>query len=192
MQSTTFFGLLAVLTATASLAACGSDTPSGTGGTGGSGDTTSSTGGTDATSSGTTTTSSSATSSGSSTSSTSSGTGGAGPNLVNGCDPAALVDRTKDAAVEITFGEAVGFKYSPPCIKVKTGTMVTFKGSTLVHPLAGGEVVNGTATVDKQSPIKSTSVAAASVSFTLSPPGSYPYFCTDHYAGGMQGLIVAE
>ena len=190
MRSTTFFGIIAALTASASLAACGSDTSSGTTGTGGS---TSSTGDTTTTTS-TTTTSSTSSSTGTSTSSTgsSSGTGGAGPTLVNGCDPTNLEDRTKDAAVEITFGDAVGFNYAPPCIKVKSGTMVTFKGSTLIHPLSGGEVLNGTAMADKQSPIKATSAAAPSVSFDISPAGSYPYYCTDHYAGGMQGLIVAE
>ena len=192
MRSTTFFGIIAVLTTSAALAACGSDTTSGSTGTGGSGDSTSSAGGATATSSSTTTTSSTTTGTSTSSASTSSGTGGAGPSLVNRCDPTALVDRTKDATVEITFGEAVGYKYAPPCIKVKSGTMVTFKGSTLAHPLAGGEVVNGAAMVDKQSPIKITSDAAPSVSFAISPAGSYPYFCTDHYAAGMQGLIVAE
>lgn len=111
--------------------------------------------------------------------------------FVNGCDPTALVDHTSDATVEIAFGDAAGYKYAPPCIKVKSGTMVTFKGNFASHPLAGGEVVNKVPMTDKQSPIKGTTTGA-SAAFAISPAGSYPYFCTDHYAGGMQGLIVAE
>jgi hypothetical protein len=114
MRSTTFFGIIAVLTASASLAACGSDTTSGTTGTGGS---TSTTGDMTTTTSTTTTTTTTTTSTSSTSSST--GTGGAGPALVNGCDPTALVDYTKDATVEITFDDT--YKYAPPCIKVKSG-----------------------------------------------------------------------
>jgi plastocyanin len=196
MRSTTFFGILALLATTTTLAACGSDTgtsSTGTGGagtgTGGAGGSTTSTGDTStatSTSSSTTTTS---TSTGTSSSSSSTGTGG--PMLVNGCDPTALVDHTKDAAMEITFGDAVGYKYSPPCIKIKSGTTVTFKGDFTTHPLSGGAIVNNVPMQDKQSPIKST-ISGTSAAFTIMPAGSYPYFCTDHYAGGMQGLIVAE
>ena len=50
-----------------------------------------------------------------------------------------------DATVEIMFCGAVGLLYSPPCIKVKSGTMVTFTGNTGLHPLAGGEVIVGKA-----------------------------------------------
>jgi plastocyanin len=177
MRSATFFGITAIFTAAAGLAACGGDTGAGSTGAGGS---TSSTGDTSATTS-------TSTSTGAST-----GTGGAAPTLVNGCDPTALEDRTANTTVEIKFGDAVGLKYAPPCIKVKSGTMVTFTGSTLAHPLAPGEIVKGAPVPDAKSPIKATSDAAPSVSFTLAAAGSYPYYCTDHYSSGMQGLIVAE
>ena len=185
MRRTTLLGLFAVLATTASLAACGGDTTTGTSTTGGGGSATTSTTSTTSTTTTTTTTTTSTTTS-------ASGTGGAGPTLVNGCDPKALEDHTMDATVEIKFGDAIGFKYSPPCIKVKSGTMVTFTGNTGLHPLAGGEFVTGTPAVqDPASPIKSTA-GPATVSFAISPAGSYPYFCTEHYSAGMLGLVVAE
>jgi plastocyanin len=196
MRSTTFFGIIAVLSASATLAGCGSDTTSGTTGTGGAGTGgTGGAGGTSTTSTGDTSTSTSSTSTGSTSSGTSTSSGSSsgtgGPMLVNGCDPTALVDHTKEAAVEIAFGGATGYKYAPPCIKIKSGTTVTFKGDFVTHPLSGGEVVGSTPTADKLSPIKPTT-AGASAAFAITPAGSYPYFCTAHYAGGMQGLIVAE
>ncbi|MEP7119300.1 MAG: plastocyanin/azurin family copper-binding protein [Byssovorax sp.] len=185
MHRTTLFGIFAVAAASASFAACGSDT-----GTTGTTGTSISGGGENNGTSTATTTSTTATSS---STSSGSGTGGAGPTLVNGCDPAALEDHTKDATVEIKFGGAtIGIAYAPPCIKVKSGTMVTFTGDTSVHPLAGGEVIVGkAATADPNSPIKATT-GVATVTFAISPAGSYPYFCTEHYSAGMKGLIVAE
>lgn len=199
MQFKTYFGILAVVTASASLVACGSDTSTtSTTGAGGSssttGDTTSSGGGSASTSSagGASSTSTSGSSTSSSTgASTGSSTSTGGSMLVNGCDPMALVDHTKDATVEITFGGAVGLKYAPPCIKIKSGTKVTFTGNLGAHPLAAGEVVMNKATNDPTSPIKTTSMGTT-VSFTIAAAGSYPYYCDEHYTSGMVGLIVAE
>ena len=71
--------------------------------------------------------------------------------------------------------------------------MVTFTGGFAVHPLAAGETKPGVVPVpDATSPIKATSGAAPSVTFAISPAGSYPYYCTEHYSIGMEGLIVAE
>ncbi len=182
MHRTTLLGIFAVFTTSAALAACGSDTTT-TGTTGTTG-----TGGSETTTSSTTSTTGAAT-----TTTGATGTGGAGPTLINGCDIAMLEDHTKDATVEIKFGGAtIGTAYQPPCIKVKSGTMVTFTGDTSLHPLAGGEVIVGkAATADPNSPIKATS-GPATVTFAIAPAGSYPYFCTDHYSVGMKGLVVAE
>lgn len=127
-----------------------------------------------------------------STSTSSTGAGG-NPNLYNKCDPATAEDHLADAAVEIKFGDAVGFKYSPACIKVKSGTMVTFTGNTLIHPLDAGEVIGTTIMVDPTSPIKPTiDGTKPSVTFAIEPAGTWGFFCDEHYAGGMQGAIFAE
>jgi plastocyanin len=180
MHRATLLGLFAVLSATASLTACGGDTTgsTSTGAGGGSG--------------GSTTTSTTSTTATTTATSSASGTGGSGPTLINGCDLAKLEDHTMDATVEIKFGDAIGLLYSPPCIKVKSGTKVTFTGNLDIHPLAGGEVIVGmAASPDPASPIKNT-ITGATVSFTIASAGSYPYFCTEHYSAGMKGLVVAE
>jgi plastocyanin len=189
MHRTILLGIFAVFATGASLAACGSDTTTSTTSTGAGGGSTSATSSTgDTTSSTMSTTSTTAGST-----SSASGTGGGGPTLVNGCDPTALEDHTKDATVEIKFGDATGLTYAPPCIKVKSGTMVTFTGNFAVHPLAPGETKTGVVPVpDGTSPIKATSTAVPSAAFAISPAGSYPYYCTEHYSIGMEGLIVAE
>jgi plastocyanin len=192
MNRTAFLGIFAVIATGASLAACGSDTGT-TSTTGGGGDaSTSSTSDTaSATSSTTSAASTTATTGGSTTSA--SGTGGGAPALVNGCDPTALEDHTKDATVDIKFGDPAGLVYDPPCIKVKSGTKVSFTGNFAVHPLAAGEVIVGQAPVmDANSPIKATSTGMGPTTFTIAAAGSYPYYCTEHYSIGMKGLVVAE
>ena len=40
------------------------------------------------------------------------------------------------STVEINFGGVAGLAYKPKCIKIKSGTTLTFKGSFDIHPLA--------------------------------------------------------
>jgi hypothetical protein len=106
------------------------------------------------------------------------GTGG-GP--VNGC--------TIDTA-ENHLGEMQVFlTWSNPfqrCIRIGSGSLVTWSGSFANHPLAGGVAP----TVDAGSPITQSdqSGMSASVSFML---GVYPFFCQIHTAT-MQGVIYVE
>jgi plastocyanin len=167
MRYTTSLPLFSALAA-AALIACGGDGGS-SGGSGGSGSSSTTAGGAGGTG----------------------GTGGSAPVLVNGCDPNALEDRTADATVDITFGDALGLEYSPACIKVKSGTSVTFAGSFFSHPLSAGTVMGTVATPDASSPIQATATGTTAT-FTIDPAGSYPYYCADHYGSKMMGLIVAE
>ena len=189
MKTITYLGAVgAVLTA--ALGACGNGTGTnsteGTGdtGTGGqvavasSSSTTGSTGGTGGAGAGSSSSSSSA-------SSTSSGSGG---SSVNGCDPATATDMTGMTAVTISFGDALGMHYDHPCIKVDSGTMVTFSGSFSNHPLGGGDTPP---VQDSASPITAT-ISGTSATFTLGTPGVYGYFCSLHYGSGMEGAIVVE
>ncbi len=153
----------------------GGSTTEGTGGTGGSD--------TGATTGSTSTTSTTATGTGGSTS-TSTGTGGTAPEPLNGCVASSAEDHTADTAVSISFGGALGFAYSPPCIKVKTGTAVTFNGAFASHPLSGGD----DGTKDASSPIKETT-SGSTATFTLSTAGAYGFFCEFHVGAGMKGAI---
>jgi plastocyanin len=107
---------------------------------------------------------------------------------VNGCDEATAEDHTGQSQVTISFGGAGGFVYTPACIKVTAGTMVTFMGSFSGHPLAGG---NNPPTVDPSSPIVETT-SGTQATFILSTAGAYGYFCEFHYPFGMEGAIFVQ
>lgn len=173
MRISMWLGVLCAVGVTSALTACGGG-DSGTGGAGGSGGSPSS----------------SSTGMGGMSSSTSAGgtggTGGSGP-MVNGCDTTKLTDLTASAAVTIKFGGDVGSLYDPPCIKVKDGTSVTFEGNFMFHPLEAGVPP----AMDAASPIKATSTGMTAT-FSLTPAGSYPYYCNVHQEFGMKGLIVVE
>jgi plastocyanin len=186
MGKTVWLSVMCVVGSVA-IAACGSS--NGTGGsTEGTGDT--GTGGNTATSSSSGTGGTMSTSSSSSTSSTSSSTSASsssGTALVNGCDPATAENHTTNATVTIDFGGAAGLAYKPPCIKIATGTVVTFAGAFTSHPLAGGMA----GTLDATSPIKETLVGTSAM-FTFATAGTFPYYCEDHFASGMQGAIFVQ
>jgi plastocyanin len=107
--------------------------------------------------------------------------------LLNGCDEATAEDHLADAKVQISFGGAVGFKYAPKCIVIKSGTTVTFSGDFASHPLAGG--VDGTK--DPSSPITATNTGM-SKDFVIAAGGAYGYYCEFHQAGGMKGAIFVK
>jgi plastocyanin len=162
MRTATWLGILCI-TSTVILSACGGDEGSGTSGASGQA---------------------------SSGSGSGSGSGGGGATVVNGCDPATAEDRTGDTDVPIAFGDAIGFKYSPACIKVKVGTTLTFSGDFASHPLTPGiDLVE-----DPASPIQKTDTnpMSGSVSFALSPAGTYGWFCGFHGGGGMEGAAFVE
>lgn len=115
------------------------------------------------------------------------GSGGGDPGL-NGCVQATADDLTGMATATIQF---VGLSYSPPCIRVKAGTKVTFEGNFAGHPLEGGTVINGVPTPDAMSPITKTNTGM-SATFTLMNAGDVPYYCTFHAASGMKGAIFVE
>jgi plastocyanin len=107
---------------------------------------------------------------------------------VNGCTRATATDLTGRAGTTITFTFA---SYSPPCIRVSVGTIVTFNGSFASHPLNPGTVVGTTVTPDVGSPIMTTS-SGSTASFTMSSVRTNPYYCGFHYTLGMVGAIYVE
>lgn len=105
---------------------------------------------------------------------------------VNGCDPTTSMDRSADETVTIAFSVGV-FRYYPPCVKVKAGAKVVFTGDFTAFPLAGG----ADGTLDPSSPIAETKTGTTAT-FSISSPGTFPYFCETHYGFGMEGAIYAE
>lgn len=125
-----------------------------------------------------------------SSSSSSSGSGGAGGGNagLNGCDQATADDLTGMASTTVQFA---GLTYSPPCIRVKVGTSVTFEGNFALHPLQGGTVVGSVPTPDPTNPITLTN-SGMSATFKLNNAGDVPYYCTSHAITGMKGAIFVE
>jgi len=116
-------------------------------------------------------------------------TGAGGAIGTNGCDPAAATDLTGMAAVTINFGGGtLGSHYDKTCIRVDVGTMVTFAGDFVTHPLEAGDMPPAT---DGTSPIKETSTGM-SRTFTLATAGTYGFFCMFHYSFGMKGAIIVQ
>ncbi len=93
----------------------------------------------------------------------------------------------------ITINTAPGQnRYSPSCVRVAVDTSVTFNSDFTTHPLYGGLVSGGVATIDPASPIGAHNSGTAPVIVTLTALGEFPYFCDFHYTQGMLGSIVVD
>ena len=88
--------------------------------------------------------------------------------------------------IDVVMPTAATYAYSPNCIRIAAGTMVTITNSAF-HPLMSAPCS------PTDSPI-ATSPSTATT-FTFATPGNYGYFCANHGAPDgrfMSGLIVVE
>lgn len=106
-------------------------------------------------------------------------------SMINGCTLATATDRTGMGTTSISFAS---FAYTPPCTKVSVDTAVTFAGTFSAHPLAAGTIAGGNPTPDPTSPIQATSTGTTAT-FSFSTAGTYPFYCSSHFGGGMYGAI---
>lgn len=120
--------------------------------------------------------------------------GDAALSIVGGpCGGMPLDDRSAPSSDRtVSFGGAGTsgpFSYAPMCMRVAKGQTVTFSGDFSVHPLQPGLApgLRGTATAN--SPIRATTSGQQPASVTFASPGTFPYFCAQHYAGGMVGAV---
>jgi plastocyanin len=110
-----------------------------------------------------------------------------------GCDVDALTDGTGESEVTIGYGFVDNaFIYEPKCLHVCAGTTVTFEpldGTNFqIHPLQGGEPPG-----DPDSPFGYIGSAdETTASFTLTEPGSYPYYCIAHLGSDMTGVVYVQ
>lgn len=105
---------------------------------------------------------------------------------VNGCTVTSSIDMTASASATVTF---TNYVYSPKCLKVSPGTIVNFVGNFSSHPLLGGEIVDGVRVPATSGPFATVTNSGTMKSFTMSSTGTYPYYCTAHWAGGMIGAV---
>ncbi len=110
---------------------------------------------------------------------------------LNGCLDADFLDRTGRAELVVANDDPTNmFRYRPRCATVSEGTRIVFRAVPTFghHPLYGGLVAGGTATIDPASPIGSITSGTETVR-TLVDSGEFPYFCDFHYSQGMMGSL---
>jgi plastocyanin len=108
-------------------------------------------------------------------------------SLVNGCDLSTI---SSFGPSTVAFGGALGLTYSPACIKVHAGTMVTFNGSFAGHPLVAGEVVGGSKVPGATTgPFGAGTSTGTTATYTMSTTGTFPYYCDFHALSGMTGAV---
>lgn len=111
---------------------------------------------------------------------------------LNDCLPEAFVDLRGRASIEVANDDPTNpFRYRPRCATVSEGTRVLFRAlpNFGMHPLFGGTVADGQATIDPTSPI-GTITSGTQAERVLVGVGEWPFFCDFHYAQGMLGSIL--
>jgi plastocyanin len=120
-------------------------------------------------------------------------TGGVCAQL-NGCDLTNATDQRGMAAVTVTFPNG-NFTYAPRCLLVSAGTMVTFNGPFMFHPLLAGVVQAGQMIPQPSgTPLPTTPLnTGTTATFTMSSAGNDPYYCNFHGASlNMNGAILVR
>ena len=129
------------------------------------------------------------------------GCGGSGTTppaaAFNGCSASQFVDRTANTAPRvISYGGANGsgpYSYDPPCMTIAAGQNVTISGGTIssfgTHPLSPGVPGNPDAGTPRTPIPRVTDGTVREVMVDFPTPGTYPFFCELHGAGGMTGVV---
>lgn len=110
---------------------------------------------------------------------------------VNGCTLATATDLSAAGTPTVTFGGAAGFVYAPKCARISVGQAVTFSGTFASHPLRAGVVVGGVPQPQPGGPIASTDTGTTAT-FTFPTAGVFPYYCSLHGGGGMNGVVYVQ
>lgn len=114
------------------------------------------------------------------------------------CDCAAAANNCSQfvdlrARTAVAINTVVGQnRYSPSCVLVSIGTTVTFNSNFGNHPLYGGTVSGGTATIDPASPIGAHGSGSVPVAVTFDQLGEFPFFCDFHFQDGMMGSVLVD
>lgn len=119
-------------------------------------------------------------------------TGASAASALNDCLPGDFVDRRGLAVVEVANNDPTNpFLYRPRCVTISEGTTVRFLAvpNFGMHPLFGGIVSGGQASIDPDSEIGVIS-SGKQAERVLIGPGEHPYFCDFHYTQGMMGSIL--
>lgn len=109
---------------------------------------------------------------------------------LNNCLDADFLDRRGVADIQIANDGSNMLLYRPRCVLISEGARVSFRAlpNFGMHPLYGGMVAAGDATIDPNSPIGSMT-SGEEEQRILVESGEFPYFCDVHFGGGMLGSI---
>ena len=110
---------------------------------------------------------------------------------LNNCAEADFLDRRGVAEVVIANDDPLNqHRYRPRCVTISEGTRVVFRATPNFgsHPLYGGIVDNGVATIDPDSPIDSIT-SGTEAQRVLMEWGEFPFFCDFHFNMGMMGSV---
>jgi plastocyanin len=89
--------------------------------------------------------------------------------MVNGCDPTTTAVSAGDVSISFPTTAAPA-QYSPACVTVHEGSMVTWNGAFADHPLTPN---------DTGGPIVATATGTTA-SFTFATAGSFGFHCALH------------
>jgi plastocyanin len=84
----------------------------------------------------------------------------------------------------------VGVSFSPSSVTVDAGDTVQWVWTAGIH-----DVLDGTGPTDPQSGSlfhNALSSSVPSFSFVFNTPGTFPYFCSPHFALGMTGVVIVN
>jgi amicyanin len=101
--------------------------------------------------------------------------------LMTSCLAAVLILAASAASAETIEVKIANFTFSPPELKVKAGTTVTWTNADDIP-----HTVTSTTQAFRSKPLDTDD----KFSFTFTTPGSYKYFCSLH--PHMTGMIVVE
>lgn len=114
-----------------------------------------------------------------------------GALALNNCLDIDFVDRRGRAELVVANDDPTNpFRYRPRCATISEGTRVIFRAlpNFGMHPLYGGLVSGGQATIDPTSPIGSIN-SGTEAQRVLVDSGEFPFFCDVHFEQGMAGSI---
>ncbi len=89
------------------------------------------------------------------------------------------------ATVTISFGGALGLRYSPTPLSVNVGDTIEFSGDFTTHPLQSTTVPNGAAA------FQMLSGGTTTFRYAIAVAGAYNYQCNVHASYGMTGTFTA-
>lgn len=114
---------------------------------------------------------------------------GGGPPATHDCAEADFVDLTAGAADDRMIMVPRGtYTFDNPCITIRAGQAVMFMWDFSMHPLMAGVAPGHPGTSDAPTPIVSQATGVL-YEPTFPDPGSYAFYCGNHFHSGMYGVV---